>query len=146
MHDLINSLVITQASAPQVIDTTPVATGNIDMQGAESLLIVAAIGDIEETLGPSARIDLKIEHAEDNDGSPAAYTACGLEDILGVETITDGIFASVNDDAKENKRHLVAYRGGRRFVRVTATPTGLTDGGAIALLAIKGNLAQRPQA
>ena len=38
----------------------------------------------------------------------------------------------------------VLYNWLTEFVKVTATPTGLTDGGPIALLGLKANLSQLP--
>lgn len=146
MHDLINSIAAAQVLAPQTIQAAPLVATAIDMQGAESLCFAVAVGAIVDTLDASKRIDVKIEHAED-DGTGAAgtYAACTDADVVGVAGLSNGIFLKVDADAKENKTHLAGYRGGKRFVRVTATPVSLATGGPIAIVAIKSNLAQRPQ-
>ncbi len=44
----------------------------------------------------------------------------------------------------EAKRYVIGYRGGKRFVKVTATPVSLSTGGPIAMIALKGATAQKP--
>ncbi len=147
MHDLINSVAIIQAVAPQTVQAAPVTSAAIDMQGAESLALVVAVGAIGETLDANNRIDVKIEHADDDgSGSPAAYAACTDADVIGAQGLNSGVFLAIDAAAKAGKRHTLAYAGGKRFVRVSATPVSLESGGALAILAIKGNLAQTPQA
>lgn len=146
MHDLVNSLSILQSLKPQVIQSAALDTGNIDMQGAEALSIVVLVGDIDDTLDATHRIDVKIEHAEDDGaGAPASYAACTDDDVLNFTGLSAGKFLAIDAAGKEQKRHVIGYRGGRRFVKVTATPVTLTNGGPIALLAIKGNTSYKPQ-
>jgi len=145
MHTIISNHGIEQALMPQTIQGSALNSGNIDMQGAESLAIVFLVGNISETLSGSAKIDVKIEHADDDGaGSPGAYAACTDEDVLNFTGLTSGIFLSIDANTKEQKRHVIEYRGGKRFVKVTATPTGLSTGGPVAILALKGNLNQKP--
>ena len=99
-----------------------------------------------DPLDATHRLDVKIEHAEDDGtGAPAAYVPCSAADLGGAEA-NGGVFLSVNAAAREKTRHLVSYQGGKRFVRLSVTPVGLTAGGPVAIVAIKGNLAQKPQA
>lgn len=145
MHDLINSVSIIQALAPQTVQAAPVVAAAIDMQGAETLAVIVAVGAIGDTLDASNRLDVKIEHADDDGtGSAGAYSACVDADVLGASGLAAGVFLKVDATGKTSKRHTLAYAGGKRFVRVTATPVSLETGGPIAVLAIKGNLAQNP--
>lgn len=145
MHDLINSVAIIQTVAPQTVQASPVVGTAIDMQGAESLAVIVAAGAFGDTLDASNRLDVKIEHADDDgSGSQAAYAACSDGDVLGASGLASGVFLKLDAVGKASKRHTVAYRGGKRFVRITATPVSLETGGLIAVLAIKGNLAQTP--
>lgn len=147
MHDLLNSLGIAQIIAPQTVQAAPVAGSAIDMQGCESLALIVAVGEIADTLDSDNRIDVKIEHADDDGtGNPGAYAACSDADVMASETLVSGVFLSIDDTALENKRHAIGYCGGKRFVKVTATPVSMTTGGPLAVLAIKGNLSQRPAA
>jgi len=145
MHDLINTLSFTQALMPQTIQGTALNTGNIDMQGCDTLAITLLVGNIADTLDASHRIDVKIEHADDDaSGAPTTYTACTDDDVLNFSNLSSGQFLSIDGSAKEQKRHVIGYRGGKRFVKVTATPVSLSTGGPIAMLALKGALHQAP--
>lgn len=144
MHDLINSIAVSQIVAPQTIQATALTSSVIDRQGAESLALAIAVGDIADTLDADNRIDISIEHADENEAS--AFAACTDADMIGVAGLTSGVFLKIDAAAKENRQHVAGYNGGKRFVRVIATPVSLATGGAIAVLALKGNLAQSPQA
>lgn len=145
MHDIVSNISIIQAAMPQTIQAAAVTTGNIDCQGAENLSVAVLVGAIADTLGPSNRIDLKIEHADDDGtGNPAAYAACADADVLNFSGLIAGVFLSLDAAGKKQKRHVVAYRGGKRFVKVTATPVAIATGGPIAMVALKGGLSQKP--
>lgn len=145
LHDIVHNLALEQVLAPQTIQGAALDSGNIDMQGSETLAVVLLVGDIVDTLGASDRIDVKIEHADDNGaGAPGSYAACTDEDVLNATGLSSGQFLSIDADAKEARRHVIGYRGGKRFVKVTATPVSLATGGPIAMIAVKGNKAQKP--
>lgn len=145
MHDIVNNITITQVLNPQTIQASSLNSGNIDMQGKEALAVAVLVGNVVDTLDSTHRIDLKIEHADDDGaGNPAAYASCTDADVLNFTGLSSGVFFSVNSSSDENKRHVIGYVGGRRFVRVTATPITLTTGGPVAMLALRGNLNQLP--
>lgn len=145
MHDILSNIAITQVAAPQEIKAAAVTSGPIDTQGADALAVAVLLGAFGDTLAAGKRVDLKIEHAEDDgSGAPAAYSPCTDDDVTGSEGLSSGIFAVVDANAEAEKRYVIGYRGGKRFVKVTATPTGLSTGGTIAMLALAGNLAQKP--
>ncbi len=145
MHDIIHNMEILQAAAPQSIISSAITSGNIDTQGSEAVAVAVLLGTFGDTLAAGKRIDLKIEHADDNgSGAPAAYSNCTDADVQNANALNAGVFAVVDANAEANRRYVVGYRGGKRFVRVTATPTGLTSGGSIAMLALCGNLSQKP--
>jgi|GEM_PF-1194313 len=145
MHNIVDNLKLEQALMPQTITTTALTSGNLDMLGVETLAVAVMVGNISETLSASAKVDLKIEHADDNgSGAPGTYVACTDMDVANFANLSSGLFLSINDNTKEQKRYVVEYRGAKRFVKITATPTGLTTGGAIAMLSLKGNVSQKP--
>lgn len=145
MHDIVNNIAVTQTLAPQTIQAAALNSGAIDMQGVETLAVTVLVGAMGETLDADNRIDLKIEHADDDGtGAPAAFENCTAADVHGVDGITAGVFASIDDNAKAGNRHMVEYRGGKRFVKVTATPVSLETGGPLAMIALQGNPAQAP--
>ncbi len=143
LHDIVSNIAVEQCLAPQTIQGSPLNSGNIDTRGFGAVAVVLAVGNIADTLGPSNRIDVKIEHAEDDGtGSPAAYAACTDEDVLNYANLSSGQYLSLDANAKENKRHVIGYRGGKRFVKVTATPVSISTGGPVAMMALKGAPAQ----
>jgi hypothetical protein len=145
MHDIVNNIAVTQVLAPQTLQAAALGSGIIDRQGAETLVVAVLVGAMGDTLDSTNRIDLKIEHADDDGtGAPAAFASCTAEDVAHADEVTDGIFFSVDDDEKAQARHVVGYRGAKRFVKVTATPVSLSTGGPIAMLALKGAAAQAP--
>lgn len=146
MNDLINNVAVVQVLNPQTIQGAALNSGVIDCQGAEGVNIVTLVGDIADSLGSSNRIDIKIEHADDDNGTPGAFAPCTDMDVANYAGLASGVFASIDAAGKENKRYIVSYRGGKRFVKVTATPVSLVSGGAIAMLALKSGLAQKPVA
>lgn len=145
LHDITNNISMAQVLNPQIIQASALNSGNIDMQGVEALAVAVLVGDIADTLDSTHRIDVKIEHADDDGtGAPGAYAACTDDDVLNATGLSSGKFVSIDASNKEQKRHVIGYRGGKRFVKVTATPVSLTTGGAIAMLALKGNANQLP--
>ena len=147
MHDLVNSLSFNQVLMPQVIQASALDTGNIDMQGCDTLAVTLLVGNITDTLDGTHRIDVKIEHADDDGtGAPGAYAACIDTDVINFANLSSGKFLAIDSSTKEQKRHVIGYTGGKRFVKVTATPVTLSTGGPIAMLALKGALHQKPAA
>ncbi len=140
MHSIVDNIKIEQALMPQVIQAAALDTGNIDMLGAENLSVVLLVGDMADALSGSVKVDVKIQHADE----VGAYVDCTDEDVLNVAGLTAGVFLSIDDVAKEHARYVVEYRGAKRFVKVTAIPTGLSTGGEVAMVALKGGLAQKP--
>lgn len=145
MHNLISNVVVTQAITPQLITSSALNTGNIDLQGAEDLTLAVLVGDIADTTSGSVKVAFKLEHADDDGtGAPGAYGSCADADVLNFTSLSSGVFLTVDAAGKESKRYVIGYRGGKRFVKLTATPTGLTNGGPIAVVALKNNIAQLP--
>lgn len=145
MHSITDNIGIEQSLMPQTIISAALNSGNIDTRGAETTAVAILVGNTADTLSGSVRIDVKIEHADDDGaGAPGAYAACTDEDVLNASGLVSGLFLSIDAAGKKQKRHVIGYRGGKRFVKVTATPTGLTAGAPVALLTLKANLGQLP--
>jgi hypothetical protein len=146
MRDLHNNLAVVRGIRPQTIAGSALNTGNIDLLGFNSAEVVVEFGDIDE-MGASpvgaAKIDIKIEHADDDgSGSPGTYGNVALVDVIGPSSVTGGIVASPTTDASPVE---VGYVGDKRFIRVTLTPTGLTNGGPVTCVVAKGHPRHAPQ-
>ena len=137
--DLYNNVLPTRALQIQTITGSPLNTGDVDLAGYYSAQVVVDFGDIDE-MGTSpvgsAKIDIKLEHADDDGtGAAGAYANVAAADIDGL-TPSSGVVATVTTDANEV---VFGYVGSRRFVRVTLTPTALTIGGPVGVWAMDGH-------
>ncbi len=136
IHDTVRFKRVLQV---QTISGSAINTGDVDTRGFDSVMFGVDFGDIDE-MGSSpvggAKIDILVEHAAD-DGTGAAdtYANVGTDDIDGL-TPSSGIVASPTTDANEVT---FGYLGSKRFVRVTLTPTGLTNGGPAGVWMINGH-------
>lgn len=145
LHDIVSNIALEQSLNPQTIQGSALNSGNVDCQAFGAVAIAVLVGNIADTLGASNRIDLKIEHADDDGtGNPGAYSACADDDVLNYSDLASGVFLSVNANGMKSKRHVIGYRGAKRFVKVTATPVSLATGGPIAMVTLKGAAAQKP--
>ena len=141
MHDIVHNIGVTQLLSPQTITSSALNSGSIDTQGADIQSVVVLVGAIGDTLSGSVKIVLSIQHADDDGtGNPGAFTACTDNDVLNFTGLTSGVFATIDAAGKASKRYVIDYVGGLRFVKVIATPTGLTNGGPVAMLGLKAGL------
>lgn len=140
MKDIYNNVAVVQALTPATVQAAAVNSGNIDMQGYNSLTVVVAVGAIVTALTATEKLALTIEHADDDGtGAPAAYAACADADVLGFTGLVDGLFKTLNADTMDSKTYPIGYVGGKRFVKVTVTPTSITTGGPVGITALKGH-------
>lgn len=145
MHDIINNIGVALLAAPQTVQAAALESAPLDTRGTGAAALVVLVGNIGDTLGPSDRLDLKIEHADDNgSGAPAAFAACADADVLYHEALAAGLFKAVDENADEQKRYVIGYRGTKRFVRIVATPVSLSSGGPVAVLGLTGNASHLP--
>jgi hypothetical protein len=145
MRDLHDSLAPTRAIQAQTITSSPLVSGNLDLAGFEAAEVLVDFGDIDE-MGSSpeggAQIAIKLEHAaDDGTGSPGSYAEVALADVLGPGSVSGGVVSTVTTDAAPVA---VGYVGGRRFLRVTLTPTALTNGGPVGCWLFKGRPRHAP--
>ena len=147
MRDLHSNLAPVQALAAQTINqgTGALTTGNVDLAGFNGVQVVVHYGNIDE-MGASpqggAQIAVKLEHADDDGtGSPGAYADVALADVVGPASVTAGVVATVTSDLAATG---VGYVGDKRFIRVTLTPTGLTNGGPAGVIVNKGHARHAP--
>ncbi len=145
MRDLHNNLVPTRAIQVQTITSSALASGNLDLAGSSAAEVLVDFGDVNELGDPptgGAQVAIKLEHADDDGtGSPGSYADVTLLDVIGPSAVTGGVVSTVTDDALPVR---VGYVGGKRFLRVTLTPTALTIGGPIGAWLLAGRLRHAP--
>lgn len=149
MRDLHSNVAPVQALAAQTINqgTGALVSSDVDLAGFNAAQIVVHYGAIDE-MGASpqgaAQIAIKLEHADDDGtGSPDTYAPVTLADVTGVASVAGGVVATVTSDLAPTG---FGYLGDKRFVRVTLTPTGLTNGGPVGVIVNKGHPRHAPAA
>lgn len=150
MRDLYNNISAVAAHPIATLTTTGSpqfnTSGDIDLQFFESATVLLDLGDIDELGGSpvgTAKVEVQLEHADDDGtGSAGTYSNVALADVVGPSSVSNGIVGSYTDDQTVKK--VCGYIGGKRFIRLTARPTGLTNGGPVSMLVIKGHPRHAP--
>lgn len=144
MRDMITAITPAQSLLPQTITTGGGAknTGDIDLQGCNAAAFLVHVGASGDTLSGSVKLTVKMEHADDNGaGAAGSYAAVADADILGA-TSASGDIIVVDSAADASKVYKVGYKAGKRFAKLTVTPSsGNTAGTPVAITIVKGHLA-----
>lgn len=139
-RSLYNALDFRQALVQSTITTAAKNTGDEDLQGYDSCLIVVDLGLINgmSSDSPTAgEISVTVQHADDDGtGSAGSYSNVADTDLDG-GTQSSGVVHTFDED--NTTAFKIAYIGDRRFIKVTLTPTGLGAGGPIGVGLILGH-------
>ncbi len=123
MRDLHNNLKVLDNTCVTITDNTAqVCTA--DRKGFEAVEFFVNLGTIADA---DTTITLLVEDSDDN----STWAAVSDDFLLGVEA------AGLQYDS-DNLVGKIGYNGGKRYVRVTATPANNTGSLPIALLAVGG--------
>ena len=138
MRDMMNNIHAVPLIAPVAArtDNTAVVSAIIDLLGYDSATFVIVTGTNTDVNATFAVL------VEDGDASNLSDNAAVADaDLIGTEALAGFTFA---DDVEGRKS---GYRGAKRYVRVTVTPTG-NDSGNIFLagVAILGHAGLAPTA
>jgi hypothetical protein len=135
MRDLMNNIHVLRALSPVSGAATDAAQVSqiIDVQGFDSLTFLIATGAVADA---AATFAVLVEHGDAANLSDAA--AVPDEDLIGTEALAG--FSEADDD--ETRK--IGYKGAKRYVRLTITPTGNLAAWLIAALAVLGHPAQVP--
>lgn len=117
--DLANKLDVKRGLSPVAAgtDNTAMVSQVLDTQGAMGVAFLILIG---------ANTDADATFAvlmEESDQSGSNFAAVADNDLNGTEALAS--FTAADDDNKVRK---LGYRGSKRYVRVTITPTGNNSG------------------
>ena len=114
MRDLYNYVEVRRAVSPAAVltDNTAPVSQIIDMQGFRSMVFCILTGAIDDA---DATFVVLIEEGDDSGLSDAAAVAD--DDLNGTETLINFDFADDKDARK------IGYRGIKRYVRMTITPS-----------------------
>lgn len=135
-RDLMNDVTPKVAIAPVVAtDNTALVSAVIDTLGYNSATFVIATGTLADADATFAVL-LEEGDASDLSGGNAVADA----DLIGTEALAGFTFA---DDSETRK---LGYKGSKRYLRLTVTPSGNTGNAPIAAIAILGHANARPTA
>lgn len=136
MQDLFNSINPKRAISPvSVGDNTAQVSQIIDRQGFDSVTFVIASGSLADA---DATFAVTIDEGNQSNLSDASAVAAA--DLLGTTALASFTFS---DDDKVFK---LGYRGYKRYVRITITPTGNASAALLSAVAILGHPALTPTA
>ncbi len=105
-------------------DTTP--TG-VDLRGYDAAEIVIAQGAGGITFTSTNKIEYVLEHSDDN----STWTKCVDADVLGVTGLTTTGIIKALTAAQTAAAFRFGYKGGRRYLRLTADFSGTHATGTI---------------
>lgn len=130
MDDLFNCINPKPAIPPAaaITDNTAAASGWIDRQGYQSLsylIITGAETDADATFA------VTLQHADASDQSDAAAVAS--TDILGTLALASFLFSD------DNKCFKLGYVGGKRYTKLTITPSANTGNFFVSAIALMGD-------
>jgi hypothetical protein len=139
--DLYNNIKVSSLLIPAVRTADANSTA-VDMQGFESVVFVADVGNSADTLSGSVKIEFELEESDDN----STFTDCADADVIGyVDGTNDGTFAVIDAPAEDSTVFKCGYRGTKRYVRVVFNVTGTHSSGTpIGVIAIQGNANYAP--
>ena len=136
MHDLYNNLDARRALSPvatAVADDTAQQSQIIDMQGWQTCIFYIATGTLADS---DATFAVLVEDGDDSGLSDNAAVADAFLDPT--EAITGFDFA---DDDQVRR---IMYKGPKRYVRLTITPSGNGSAAPLAAIAIMGGPSVAP--
>lgn len=148
MQDMYNIFNVQQVIDP-ANTTTDVDSDAVDLQGYEGVLLAVAVGESGDSLSGTVKIELEVEHADDDGtGSPGAWTDVADDDLLNfVAGTNDGCFAVIDAAAEDDAVYTTSYIGTKRYVRVVANLVGShSNGTPIGAIAVKGFGRHQPSA
>lgn len=139
MKDLYNNIDIDVILAPVVVSATAVHT-DIDLAGANSAVLEINTG-VDAGTGLSSSHKLVFTLEDSNDGT--TYAAVETADMLGVTVGTGGVILTIDSTDEDNTLYKFGYVGGKRYLQLTYTETGVVSI-PMAINLIKGHLLDVP--
>lgn len=119
-------------------------SGDIDLQGFNSAEFLVDAGvDAGTGLGASHNLVFTLTHADDNgSGAAGSYGNVAAADVLGV-TAASGVVLTIDSTDEDNTLYRFGYVGGKRFVKLTWTETGVVSM-PMSISLVKGHAADGP--
>lgn len=136
MKDLMNNIDVKRAISPvSVADNTAQVSQIIDRRGFDSCTFVIATGSLAD-----ADVTFAVLLEESDDSGFSTSNAVADADLLGTEALAGFQF----DDDNECRK--LGYVGGKRYLRLTITPSGNASAAVLCAVAILGHPSLVPTA
>lgn len=138
LRDLHNNINVSVATGVirQTNSSSAVVSSIIDMQGYDSLEFVIITGALTD-----ANATFAVTMDDGNDAALVDAAAVSADNLLG--SYADASFTFANDNAVKK----IGYKGPKRYVRLTVTPTSNDAGNLdMAVVAVRGNALKAPLA
>lgn len=148
MRDLASYIAPVMALAAAAPVATPTAVV-LDLQGFDSAVLLLSIGAGGITFTGTNKIEFQLEHAEDNgSGAAGTYSNVTADDLYGADapaSVTGGIIKALTTAHATPDVSEFGYKGGKRFLRFTATFSGThATGTPLAGVLVKGDPRNAP--
>lgn len=128
MRDLYDNIGVRRVISPVVVSNSTAAVGQvIDGLAFESVTYLIATGTLADT---DATFAVLLEHSDDDNTGFDAVPNAGL-----IGTVSAASFDFDDDDAVRK----LGYIGGKRYTRLTITPSGNSGNAPIAAIAVLGH-------
>ena len=138
MHELHNNVYATLGLAPVVVaDNTAQSTAIVDLKGHKSVEFFVLTGAVAD---PDATFAVTMTHGDavDDVSNPTSITDSAAEDadcLIG--TLAGASFTFAADNTVKRVGYSPGRGAGKRFVRLTLTPTGNSGNAPLAILAVR---------
>ena len=135
LHSNISPVAVLHA----VVVTATGDSSDIDLAGFNSAEILVDVGvDAGTGLSSSHKLVFTLQHADDDGtGSAGSYANVAAADVLGV-TPDSGVVLTVDSTDEDNTLYRIGYVGGKRFVKLTWTETGVVSV-PMSVVVVKGH-------
>jgi hypothetical protein len=135
MRDLINNINPKRAlsAVASAGDNTPLVSQIIDVQGYDSLSFIIDIGAVPDS---DATFAVTMDEGDASNLSGSNAVASG--DLIGTLALAGFQFDS------DNTLRKIGYRGTKRYVRLTITPSANASATLVSVIAILGHPSIRP--
>jgi len=136
MYDLVNQIYPKRAISPvSVADNTAQVSQIVDRAGYDSVTFLIALGSIADA---DATFVVLVEDGDDSGLSDAAAVDDAY--LIGTEVLAGFQYNS------DNLLRKIGYKGNKRYLRVTITPSGNASAALICCVALLGHPLAGPTA
>lgn len=133
MRDLLNNVHLKRALSPvSVADNTPQVSQEIDLRGYNSVFFAILIGSVAD-----ADATFAVTMTE-SDTAGSGHTAVAADDLVGATASATALANAGFQFDDDNEVRKIGYRGAKRYVILTITPTGNASAALLAALAVLG--------